>query len=53
MLENNNHLVKVKCYDFDKYGRVLIELLNEDGETFNNILIKEGFAREYDGGKKV
>ena len=53
MLENNNHLVKVKCYDFDKYGRVLIELLNQDGETFNSILIKEGLARGYDGGKKV
>jgi endonuclease YncB( thermonuclease family) len=53
VLENNNNLVKVKCYEFDKYGRVLIELLTHDGESFNNILVKEGLAKEYDGGKKL
>ncbi len=53
VLENNNNLVKVKCYEFDKYGRVLIELLNQDGESFNSILVKEGLAKEYDGGKKI
>ena len=55
ILENNNNLVKIRCHDFDKYGRLLIEIfdVNNINETFNNILIKEGLAKEYDGGKKV
>jgi|694.fasta_scaffold17492_9 endonuclease YncB( thermonuclease family) len=63
---NNPHnLIKIKCYDFDKYGRILInafyencnieDIKNED-ELFelsiNKIMIDEGHGYKYYGGTK-
>ena len=42
----------VKCNEFDKYGRLLVELLNDDNKTINQMLIDEGYAKAYDGGTK-
>ena len=46
-----NKLVKVKCGDFDKYGRLLTEIYIED-ESINQWLIDNNYAFEYDGGTK-
>jgi len=53
-LLNKNKLVKVECFDFDKYGRILIKVYNIDDETLsiNDIMINEGHGKIYDGGKK-
>lgn len=53
-IENNDKLVFIKCNDFDKYGRLLVEIYDskECECSFNNILVKEGLAKCYDGGKK-
>lgn len=53
-VESSDKLVYIKCNDFDKYGRLLVDI-NESKEcngSINNILVKEGLARCYDGGKK-
>ncbi len=54
-LEKNKRLVTVKCLEFDKYGRLLVELFKSDDLTksFNNILVEKNLAVSYDGGKKI
>lgn len=37
----------------DKYGRLLVKVWTEDGTCVNDLLISEGHAITYDGGKKV
>lgn len=46
-----NKIVTVKCGKHDKYGRILADIFL-DGENINNLMIKEGHACEYSGGKK-
>lgn len=46
-----NKIVTVSCKDFDKYGRLLVEIFYED-ENINNWLIDNGYAKLYDGGTK-
>ena len=44
-----------KCGKCDKYGRCLVKLYdsNEYIKSFNNILVEEGYAYKYYGGKKM
>ena len=46
-----NKIVELKCGEFDKYGRLLVEVIY-DGKNINDWLIENGFAKKYDGGKK-
>lgn len=46
-----NKVVTVECLDFDKYGRLLVEIFIEE-ESINNWLIEKGYAKKYDGGTK-
>ena len=46
-----NKILLVKCKDFDKYGRLLIELWTTSFHI-NRRMIEEGFAGQYDGGTK-
>ena len=46
-----NNLVEVHCKDFDKYGRLLVEIVYENINV-NNWLIENKYAKVYDGGKK-
>ena len=53
MLQNNRKLVSVKCLEFDKYGRLLVNLFNKnDTKSFNDILVEKQLAVNYDGGTK-
>ncbi len=47
-------LVKVKCFEFDKYGRLLIEIYGEQSsiKSINQEMIDNAFAVAYDGGTK-
>ena len=50
-----NKIVKVTCGDFDKYGRLLVEIMIEEDEKLNNIsdwLIENEYAFSYNGGTK-
>lgn len=46
-----NNVVNVKCLDFDKYGRLLVEIFYE-GVSVNQWLIDNNYAKVYQGGKK-
>ena len=54
LLKTNKKIIVVKCHEFDKYGRLLVELLpiGTTDKTINQILIDEGYAKAYDGGTK-
>ncbi len=46
-------LVKVECLNFDKYGRILINVWNMvDNKSINEIMIEEGHGKAYSGGTK-
>lgn len=46
-------LVKIECLEFDKYGRLLVNIWNHiDEESINDLMIKEGHGKKYLGGKK-
>jgi endonuclease YncB( thermonuclease family) len=47
-------LVYIKCYKFEKWGRLLIDIYNEDdlSVSINDKLINEGLAYPYFGGTK-
>ena len=51
-----NKVVKIKCGDFDKYGRLLGEIFiendNKEEVSINQWLIDNNYAFEYDGGTK-
>jgi endonuclease YncB( thermonuclease family) len=54
ILGQNKKLVTVKCLEFDKYGRLLVELYNDiNNKSFNTILVEKNLAVNYDGGHKV
>ena len=46
-----NKVVTLKCGEFGKYGRLLIEIFVDD-QSVNKWLIENGYAFEYDGGTK-
>ncbi len=54
ILQKNKKLINVKCLEFDKYGRLLVELYNIGSDkSFNNILVEKNLAVSYDGGTKI
>ena len=54
ILQANKRLVRVKCLEFDKYGRLLVELYDtENILSYNAILVEKNLAVAYGGGKKV
>ena len=54
ILEQNKKLITIKCLEFDKYGRLLVELYGENKEkSFNTILLEKNMAVIYYGGKKI
>ncbi len=55
ILQNNKKLVVVKCLEFDKYGRLLVEIFpdKESTKSFNTVLVEKNLAVSYDGGKKI
>ena len=46
-------LVRIECLDFDKYGRILVNVWNQtDSRSVNDIMIAEGHGKAYFGGTK-
>jgi endonuclease YncB( thermonuclease family) len=47
-------LIFIKCLEFDKYGRLLVELFNDENSTksINQDMLDNSYAVEYDGGTK-
>jgi endonuclease YncB( thermonuclease family) len=52
-LHSNSKLIAVECLEFDKYGRLLVNLYDErNNDSYNDILISEKLVKQYDGGTK-
>lgn len=52
--KHKTKMIKIECFDFDKYGRLLVNVWNMvDEKSINDIMIEEGYAKSYDGGKKT
>ena len=51
----NTKLLYIECFGNDKYGRQLVILYDDEGKSMcvNSLMIQEGFAHPYDGGKKL
>lgn len=48
-----NKVVDIHCGDFDKYGRLLIDIqCKNDKENISQWLVKNNYAFAYDGGTK-
>ena len=47
-------LIWVKCFKFEKYGRLLVELYNSENDiiSINQLMIDNKYALKYDGKKK-
>lgn len=46
-------IIRFECFDFDKYGRLLVKIWNQvDEKCINDIMIEEGHGKTYDGCKK-
>jgi endonuclease YncB( thermonuclease family) len=53
LLKHKTQLVEVECFEFDKYGRILVRIWNHvDKECINDIMIQEGYGKPYNGGTK-
>lgn len=53
LLNTNKKIIKIKCHEFDKYGRLLVTLQADNlTKSINQILIDESYAKAYDGGTK-
>jgi endonuclease YncB( thermonuclease family) len=44
-------VVKISCGEFDKYGRLLVNVIYDDIDI-NALMISNGYAKEYFGGTK-
>ncbi len=51
-LDHTPAITRARLGNFDKYGRILCRIVSDDGDCLNDVLIKEGFARAYDGGNR-
>ncbi len=47
----NRRIIQVVCKEFDKYGRLLVEVPMEDG-TVNEWMVRNGYGYAYNGGAK-
>jgi len=54
-LSQNVYLVWLKCYDFDKYGRLLADIYTSPNDTYSisTILIESHLAYSYTGKTKL
>ena len=53
LCELTKDCIRVKCLEFDKYGRLLVELYTfYSKESINQKMINEGHGYEYHGGTK-
>ena len=50
-LHKNYKLIKIKTYEWDKYGRLLAEFYI-DNININKLMIEKGHGYSYDGGTK-
>jgi endonuclease YncB( thermonuclease family) len=51
--KHDKKLIKIECFNFDKYGRLLVKVWNMvDEKSINEIMIEEGHGKPYLGKTK-
>jgi len=50
--ENHNNIVNIECLEFDKYGRLLVNIYNKDNKKINDLMIESNHGYTYSGGTK-
>jgi len=51
--KHSTKLIKIECYEFDKYGRLLVKVWNMiDEKSINDIMIEENHGKPYFGKTK-
>jgi endonuclease YncB( thermonuclease family) len=51
--KHKSKLIKIECFDFDKYGRLLVKIWNMvDEKCINDIMVEEGHGKAYFGQTK-
>jgi endonuclease YncB( thermonuclease family) len=50
--EKHTNLIVVQCLEFDKYGRLLVNLFDKSNNKINDIMIQKNHGYLYTGGKK-
>ena len=53
LLNQNLIIVYINCFEFDKYGRLLVDLQNINFESISSVLINEKLAYKYEGDTKL
>jgi endonuclease YncB( thermonuclease family) len=54
LVKRNKKVIELHCKEFDKYGRVLVEVPNTDvGSTVNSWMITNKYGYKYTGGAKI
>ncbi len=60
MVSRNKRLIKMVCKEFDKYGRLLVDIIPDSVSidsgvkclTINSWMVESGYGYNYDGGTK-
>jgi endonuclease YncB( thermonuclease family) len=52
VLDTNTKILHIEFYGKEKYGRELAKLYDDNACCLNDVMVSEGYARIYDGGKK-
>lgn len=51
--KHESKLIKIECFEFDKYGRLLVKIWNMvDEKSINDIMIEEDHGKSYFGQTK-
>jgi endonuclease YncB( thermonuclease family) len=51
-VKHNRKVVQLRCREFDKYGRLLVDVIAGDGPCVNDLMISGGYGYKYAGGTK-
>ncbi len=51
LIDKNTKVIQLICREFDKYGRLLVEVPCEIG-TVNQWMVEKGYGYKYEGGAK-
>ena len=46
-LDENTTIIFLKCFEFDKYGRVLVDVFTSDNKSISDILLDEKLVNKY------
>ena len=53
LLDKNIIIVYINCFEFDKYGRLLVDLQDEHFKSVSSLLLSEKLAYKYEGHTKL